>query len=146
MTKEELAAKLNGIDYPAERSISRDLIHAAKHAGLIILCGASDDLMEFYGAQRDEIGCYDGGTAYVDVQGVLPDRDTLEEDDEIAEYVNRKNAARAIEALWCKEDGYNWTYSTDIPHATFEVLEDGEPYCRGLVFALADARPLEASA
>ena len=123
---------------PAHRNISRDLILAAKHAGLIILCGASDDLMEFYGAQRDEIGCNDGGTAYVDAQGVLPDLDTLEEDEEIAEYVTRQKAARAIEALWCDEEGYSWTYRTEIPHATFEMIEDGGPYCRGLVFALAD--------
>ena len=31
-----------------------------------------------------------------------------------------------------------WTYMTDIPHATFDVMDDGELYCRGIVFALAD--------
>lgn len=136
MTKEELAAQLNGLEYPTR--IPGSLIVAAQSAGLVILCGASDDLMEFYGARREEIGCYEGGTAFVDADGVLPDRDCLDGDEEIAEYVQRQESAKAIEALWCKEDGYSWTYTTAIPHATFEVVEDEEPYCRGIVFALAD--------
>ncbi|QLJ16741.1 hypothetical protein H0H12_12770 [Pseudomonas putida] len=136
MTKEELAAQLKGLKYPTR--IPGALIVAAQSAGLVILCGASDDLMEFYGARREEIGCYDGGTAFVDADGVLPDRDCLDGDEELAEYVQRQKSAKSIEALWCKEDGYSWTYKTEIPHATFEVVEDEEPYCRGIVFALAD--------
>jgi len=136
MTKEELAAQLTGLEYPTR--IPGSLIVAAQSAGLVILCGASDDLMEFYGARREEIGCYDGGTAFVDIEGVLPDRDCLDGDEKIAEYVHRQKSAKSIEALWCKEEGYSWTYKTEIPHATFEVVEDGEPYCRGIVFALAD--------
>ncbi|MDF3928638.1 hypothetical protein [Pseudomonas putida] len=136
MTKEELAAQLNGLEHPTR--IPDPLIVAAQSAGLVILCGASDDLMEFYGARREEIGCYDGGTAFVDADGVLPDRDCLDGDEELAEYVQRQKSAKSIEALWCKEDGYSWTYKTEIPHATFEVVEDEEPYCRGIVFALAD--------
>ena len=136
MTKEELAAQLSGLEYPVR--IPGALIAAAQSSGLVILCGASDDLMEFYGARREEIGCYDGGTAFVDADGILPDRDCLDGDEEIAEYVQRQKSAKPIEELWCKEDGYSWTYKTDIPHATFEVVEDEEPYCRGIVFALAD--------
>ncbi|WP_110947063.1 hypothetical protein [Pseudomonas bohemica] len=142
MTKEELAAQLDGIQYPAHRAITKEHIAAAKEAGLVILYGASDDLMEFDGASREEIGCYDGGIALVDLQGVLPDRDSLEEDDEIAEYVMRKRQAKTIEALWCKEPGYSWTYKTVIPHATFEVMEDAENYCRGIVFSLTELEPL----
>ncbi|WP_054926212.1 hypothetical protein [Pseudomonas sp. NBRC 111142] len=138
MTKEELAAQLNGLEYPVR--IPGALIAAAQSSGLVILCGASDDLMEFYGARREEIGCYDGGFAYVDQAGVLPDPDCLDDDDSEAaqDYHQRKPYAKSIEAQWCKEDGYSWTYNTDIPHATFEVVEEGEPYCRGIVFALAD--------
>lgn len=138
MTKEELATQLNGIEYPTR--IPGALIVAAQSAGLVILCGASDDLMEFYGARREEIGCYDGGYAYVDQDGPLPDPDCLDDRDseEAMKYYQRKANAMPIEACWCKEEGYSWTYKTDIPHASFEVVEDGEPYCRGIVFALAD--------
>jgi hypothetical protein len=57
--------------------------------------------------------------------------------EELAARLGGRKTARKIEAVWA-EDGYSWTYRTDIPHATFEITEDGEPYCRGIVFALAD--------
>jgi hypothetical protein len=137
MTKEELAERIDGIQYPCR--IHEELIQIAQAAGLVIVYGASDDLMEFEGAHREEIGCYDGGFAYVDQHGVLPDPEWIDDDREaVQNYYHRKPNAKPIEALWCKEDGYSWTYKTDIPHATFEVMEDGEHYCRGIVFSLAD--------
>lgn len=138
MNKENLAAALTGIQYPCR--ISKELIQQAKEAGLMIVYGASDDLMQFDGAEREEIGCYDCGTALVDAQGVLPDRDSLEDDDELEAYFKRKPLAKPIEALWCKEPGYSWTYKTDIPHAIFEIMEDDGHYCRGIVFALSDLK------
>jgi hypothetical protein len=141
MIKEYLAALLDGIQYPAHGSIAKDQIEAAKAAGLVIVFGASDDLMELEGAIRDEFGCYDGGTALIDAIGLLPDRENIEDDDELKAYFKRKPLARRIEALWCKEDGYSWTYSTDIPHATFDVLDGEDHYCRGIVFALAELVP-----
>ena len=140
MSKEQLAVELNGIQYPAHRSITKEQIAAAKAAGLVIVFGASDDLMELEGAIRDEFGCYDGGTALIDAEGLLPERENIEDDDELQEYFKRKPQARKIEALWCKEDGYSWTYSTDIPHSTFDVLDGEDHYCRGIVFALADLK------
>jgi hypothetical protein len=107
-------------------------------SGLVIVYGASDDIMEFVGAIDDECGCCDGGTALVDKHGVL-DRSRVDDEDlhGMWEHVTREKSARKITAVWA-EDGYSWTYRTDIPHATFEITEDGEPYCRGIVFALAD--------
>lgn len=138
MTATELAAKLNGRTYGNE--ITREEEAEAEAAGLVVVYGASDDLMELEGAISDEFSCYDGGTALVDAKGLLPHRGEIDDgdDDALAGYFARKNAAKTIEALWCKEGGYSWTYKTDIPHATFDVLDDGEPYCRGIVFALAD--------
>ncbi|NMY32650.1 hypothetical protein HBR94_14200 [Pseudomonas sp. WS 5412] len=136
MNKEDLADRITGIAYPCR--IHKDLIQIANESGLVIVYGASDDLMEFEGASDEEIGCYGGGIALVDAKGVLPDRDSIDNDVELEQYFLRKAKAKPIEALWCKEDGYSWTYKTDIPHATFEVLEDADRYCRGIVFALAD--------
>ena len=46
--------------------------------------------------------------------------------------------ASTIKAIW--SDGeYSWRYETAIPCERFVVKEDGEPYCQGIVFALADA-------
>jgi hypothetical protein len=139
MSKEQLAAELNGIQYPAHRSITKEQIAWAKVAGLVILFGASDDLMEFEGAIRDEFGCYGGGTAWLDSEGLL-DRDQIDGDDEaIADFVERRKTASSIEAIWDR-DGFSWIYETDIPHSTFDVWEGEDGYCRGIVFALADLK------
>lgn len=140
MSKEKLAAELSGIQYPAHRSITADQIASAKAAGLVIVFGASDDLMEFEGAIRDEFGCYNGGTAWVDAKGLL-DRSQIddEDDDAIADFVKRRTDAKSIQAIW-DQDGFSWIYETDIPHATFDVWEAEDGYCRGIVFALADLK------
>ena len=137
MNAKGIAAALNGSQYPLR--IPTDIVKGAKEAGLVIVYGASDDLMEFEGAIRDELGA--PTTAYVDSKGLLPDRDSIRDDDELKDYFARQPHAKPIEALWCKEGEYSFTYRTDIPHETFEVLEDGcPPYCRGIVFALADVK------
>ncbi len=133
MTKEKFAALLNGREYRSE--ITKDEAAQAKAAGLVVVYGASDDLMEFDGAISDETGCYGGDTAYISADGLLTNDCS---DDDCPHFEKIKGAAATIEALWCDEPDYSWTYKTDIPHATFEVVEDGEPYCRGIVFALAD--------
>ena len=118
MTKEELAAKLTGIEYPVR--ISKELEAEAKAAGLVIVFGASDDLMEFRGTICDEVGAYDGGEVWIDDEGVMPHSfDELPHQDEksLEAYFKRKSKGgkRKIEALWCQEGDYSWTYRTEIP-------------------------------
>jgi hypothetical protein len=135
MTKEELAAELNGIEYSVR--IPREIVARACDCGLVIVYGASDDLIEFDGAMDDEAGAWEGSTHLVDSQGLLPVRENINDDDELESFFNRRKTAKTIKAHWDK-DGYSWTYETDIPHATFEVMDEGEKYCRGIVFAISD--------
>lgn len=136
-TLTEVAAALNGAQYPLR--IPKDVKAAARAAGILIIYGQSDDLMEFDGAFCDEIGAYDGVTAYLDADGVL-DRGAIDDDDDlaIADHVIRARKAAKIEALWEPGDGYSWKFETDIPHETFEIEDDGEPYCRGIVLSIKD--------
>ncbi len=137
MNAKQLAALLNGREYLHE--ITDEEAEQAKSAGLVVVVGASDDLIEFRGAIFDEGDCYDGGTILFDARGVIPSWESASESEESAkDYFERKAKARTIEALWAKEPRYSWTYKTDIPHETFEIVEDGEPYCRGIVFSLSD--------
>ena len=97
--------------------------------------GASDDLMEFRGAIYDEVSAYNGTTALVAADGLFePCGDNCKFS------ASAQKEAVEIDALWCAEDGVSWSYKTDIPHATFNVMEDGEVYCRGIVFALSSLR------
>ncbi len=132
MNAKELAALLTGCEYRNE--ITRELAAEAKKHGLVVVYGASDDLMEFEGVIRDEVGCYEGGTAYLTSDGLLTNEC---DDDECPSFAKLKAKAATIESEW-DNDGYSWTYKTEIPHETFEVVEDGDKYCRGIVFALAD--------
>lgn len=139
MNKDELALKLKNSEYPLK--ISKELIAAAKEEGLVIVYGASDDLMEFEGAIHDEAGAYEGVKVLIDEKGILPAWEQLMDDsptkDEVRDYFMREFQSSEIEAKWDSE-GYSFIYITSIPHATFDVMEDGEKYCRGICFSLSD--------
>lgn len=132
MNSHELAGTLNGCEYGKETGPAENQI--AKENGLVIVFGASDDLMEFRGAVNDEIGVYEGGEALFTKTGLLINEC---ENEDCPHFKRLMKTATPIEAKW-DTGGYSWVYETIIPHASFEVLENGEKYCRGIVFALSD--------
>lgn len=127
----DFAKRLNGREYLEE--ITKDEIRQAKEAGLVVVFGYSDDNAEFVGAIDDEIGCYDGGI-------LCFCKDGFHWDDSRNQYTG----PNVIEALWDVEleDGVNptWAYKTEIPHETFDIMEDGELFCRGIVFSIGDLK------
>ena len=141
MTPKDIAERLDGIEYDGRTFYSKvDVIAAdAKQHGIVIVYGASDDLMEFEGAFRDELGA--PCEAKIGIAGpAQPWEEVNHEDiDEARKYFEREREAKwSIESLWCKEPGISWTFETDIPHETFNIMEDGEVFCRGIVFSLND--------
>lgn len=135
MTKEELAKSLDGCAYLHETD-NVDM-QAIKEAGLVIVFGQSDDLMEFEGAICDEISCYDGGTAYILPDGLLTNGC---ENPDCPYFKVLQDKAQTIEALWCDNQDICWIYQTEIPHETFNVMDYGEIFCRGIVFDMADVK------
>lgn len=135
MTAKEFVDLLSGRDYMNE--ITRGEEEQAKAAGLVVVFGYSDDNMEFHGAIDAEVGCYDGGTVYITKDGVLSDPDC--DSDDCPYFAAAKKSATSIEAVWHDNGpGPAWTYETDIPHETFEILDEGEPWCIGIVFSVED--------
>ena len=132
MIAKEIAAILDGMEYGED--IKEHDIEYAKVNGAVIVFGASDDLMEFRGAIEDEVSCYEGGPAYLDENGLIVNKCDSEDCPYFAEKLLH---AKHIEAVWNSE-GYSWIYKTLIPHETFEILEEGEKYCRGIVFSMED--------
>lgn len=130
MTPQELAQRLNGREYGKE--ITKEEVALAKASGLVVVLGYSDDGMELAGFIMDEIGAYDGTTVYLTKEGILEKCE-----DECPHYQRALEKAQPLKAIWSR-DGYSWIYEAPFPHATFEVMEEGEKYCRGIVFALAD--------
>ena len=118
MTKESLAATLNGRQMGHE--ITREEEADAKNFQLVVVFGYSDDVVELRGAIHDEISAIGGCHFNVTRGGEVFSNEF------------------GIESVWCAPGEPAWTYKTDIPQATFEILEYDEVYCRGIVFSLAD--------
>lgn len=133
MNAKQLAELLNGREIGKE--ITKEEEKQAWDAGLVVVFGASDDLMEFRGAIHDEIDAYNGGTAQLTDQGLVKNECESEDCPHFKKQL--KNAAE-IEAHWCIDDEASWKFETTIEHETFEIKEDGEVYCVGIVFKLSD--------
>ena len=66
---------------------------------------------------------------------------TNECEDENCPYAEREQAkCKTIEAIWCPPSGGSWAYETEIPHAKFNIYEDEELYCVGIVFDMRSLR------
>ena len=148
MTRERFAARLNG------RSIGNEIDPheeaEAKANGLLVVFGASDDLCEFRGALYDEVGAWSGADIRIggssDKPELLPEiehdeRETLAKHGVLLAAAQRREGALKIKANWDAPDSPAWTYETDAPHVTFDILEDGEVWCRGIVIDLKDSLP-----
>lgn len=104
MTIQRVAELLNG------REVGKELVNSNEltlgKLGIVVVFGASDDLMEIRGAISDEFSCYDGGTAFLTKRGLF----------------------KAI----CEDEL--------CPHETFDIMENGEKFCKGIVFKLEDIK------
>lgn len=130
ITASDLAQRLTGNEYGLE--VSEAEARVAKENGLVIVYGYSDDNMEFEGAIHDEVGCYNGGKAFVSKSG-----EVYADDGCVPEEAKRN----MIEAVWCdRERDAAWSYKTDIPHEIFNIYEDGELFCVGIVFSMEDLK------
>ena len=136
LTAKELAARLYGRHYGCE--ITRTEEADAKAAGLIVMFGYSNDLVKVRGAIHVSARALEGTTIYLTPAGLVLNECA---DDDCPHYTRAKNAAAAVKAVWCAPNAPDWTFETDIPHATFDIIDpdDGLVCCRGIVFALADA-------
>lgn len=142
-TRESLAALLNGREYTEE--ITREEEQAAKISGLLVIFGASDDLMEFRGSIHDEIGAPNREPILFDAKGIIPPWEQINhnDEDEARAYFTRKQNAGVmnVQAIWCDNpDAPAWTYKTDLPHSTFEIKEGDEVFCRGIVIDMTELK------
>jgi len=126
MTIQGFAKMLDGREMGAE--MTREEKAQAKELGFVVVFGYSDDNAEIRGAINGEVSCYDETEIHLNQDGIFKDCEG-----ECKYSKAAKEKCKVIKGIWDKE-GYSWTYETDIPHATFDIMEDGEKYCRGIVF------------
>lgn len=136
VTSKDLSEKLNGIKYGGITQEHTDLAH---QNGLVIVYGASDDLMGFAGAISHEAGAWEGTTVRVNKFGVLNSVCEMECTKNCRDFDYDCKSAKTIKAIWGSK-GISWTYETDIPHETFDIMDGEEIYCRGIVFSIEDVK------
>lgn len=144
MTPIEFAARLEGRQIGNEITPAED--EQAREAGLVVIFGYSDDLIELRGAIRDEASAYNGTTLHLHragLIGIIPFSEC-----ERCHRRSRRAAelCRAVRCHWdyrCASDDTRWSWWIEADGgklgAGFTILdEDGDRYCRGLVLAIAD--------
>lgn len=142
LTVKDVAERLNGAEYPVH--MSREFRNELKRDGIVVAMGESDDLFSFYGAIDDDKYVYDGGTALIDREGLLPNRDDIDDDEMLERYFQRIKNPTEVKAIWAPSEelagapDVSWLIQMEPPHEMFNVMEDEGVFCRGVVFALSD--------
>lgn len=134
MTMREFAEMLSGREYGME--ITKNEERQAADNGLLLLYGYSDDNVEIAGAYNDEVGAFGGVTIYLSKTGVLHEPDCGQED--CPYYATARDVTKSVQAVWHDKGGPCWTFETDIPHERFNIYEDGELFCIGIVLSVED--------
>jgi hypothetical protein len=139
MTVKEWAEKISGFEYPADELDNLNKEMAAD--GIIIAYGVSDDLLAFRGVIYDEVGAYEGVGVRIASRGKGTAFIFDDEENKDTKEFNRKEIAamQKIKAIWAprnddEEVFASWLIETEIPHETFDIMEAGELFCRGIVF------------
>lgn len=134
---QDLAGLLNGREYRNE--ITREEIALAKKIGLVVIFGYSDDGVSIRGAIDDDAGAFDGTTFNLDAKGIVKPWDEIDhrDEDECADYFARKGKGAKVIAKW-DHSGYSWFIESTAQAATFDIMEDDERFCRGIVIDVRD--------
>jgi hypothetical protein len=142
MNIKQFAEKLNGREYL--REITPEEERQAKDLGYAVIFGYSDDLAEIRGTDNGEAGCYGGGTFYITRDGKILENECGDED--CPYFEKEKEKCLAVRACWCEEEEYSWTFEQDIDskfdfdYEVFDIFDDDEKFCQGIVIDLKSAR------
>lgn len=135
MTIKEIADKLNGREYGLE--VLPGEAAELKAAGIVVVYGYNDDCIEFEGAVETEIGIWDTGDIPL-LNGVPFDVPCATEEFETSYCPLLKEVAKRLKYIKAKFGGNGWEFDADFPHEKFTILEEGDAFGVGLVYALAD--------
>lgn len=136
-TLETFAKELDGREYGDEiKDIECE--HAAD-ANLLVVFGYSDDSVEFRGAFADGAGASSRERkTYFTRKGLLQPHDQRDCECPFCGYAAAVAAAMSVTS---SRDKNGWHFATDLSHAKFRVMKDGEQFCEGLVIQLPEAAP-----
>lgn len=140
MDAKELAKLLNGRNYGNE--ITKEEEKIAKENYLVVIFGCSDDCVELRGAIDEEFGDH---LIYFNKKGLVENECN---DGDCPYFEEIKEQSAKIQPEFCNypdmPNGWGFKANnadgTEIPCETFDIMEDGEVFCRGIVFSLDDVK------
>ena len=152
-TKEEFALRLHrnecsnllpGECYNETKDNDRAI---AKENGFIVMYGQGDSDVIICGAAEGEFCTYEGSTIYTIDDRIIENEIlcdfTLEYSHETLVKSLVKHGfvktTKKINVIWSKSE-IQWKFETDIPHATFDIMEGSEIFCRGIVISQEDLK------
>lgn len=148
ITAQEVADRMHGREYRHEDIYTDDLLKAAN---LLVVYGASDDLLEVGGVINEDFPAWEGTTVYLFntpkgwrlvVEGELEDLTELIQDSPLSDLILVDSLKTYwIKSEWCPEiEGKvyaSWLITAKLPEGMraypFGIQDEGELYCRGLV-------------
>lgn len=150
----QIKEKINGIEYGTK--IDNSIIDIAKNNNIVIIRGASDDLIDFEGAIYNELDCYSDNIEEIYIiphnGKYFAEYDTVEDlrfgsydlTNLLQTFLKEKlEKSIKIQVAYCgvfNKDGWGFQVETPkgykIDYDTFDILEDGALYCRGLILDL----------
>ncbi len=146
MKKEELASLLNGRGYRNE--LTNEEEKQALESGLVVVYGQSDDICEFRGAINNELCApvtskieKPGEMALTIINGDTYYKPIEEYSALIPQEGCNLHKPNLVDVEWAPDNlDCSWLITSDIPHSPFDIMEDGELYCRGIVFDIKDLK------
>lgn len=122
---DKLHEEINNIEY---RKVPHEgILNFMTDNKLIVIQGQSDDILDMYGFRSEEFSARDG----------FSHKDYECEDFQREEFEVLKDCE--IEMLWCPGDKRSWLVQANDKYnkKEFNVMEDGEVYCTGLIIDLS---------
>ena len=119
------ATKFDGREYG--REFTKEEVRELKEKGIVVLYGASDDLCELDGAIYDENDCY------------MADENMYCEFTITKDGFNESTIDNINKLQITRNHGvWNYKISGLFNYEEFTIVEDGEPYCRAMLFYKED--------
>jgi len=120
-----------------------------KNLGFVAIFGYSEDTILFRGAIYDFVDAGNGTEFKLRSTHILPKtcgcnceycgfNSVKAEKLQVLLHDPTARPARSVRQRRRRGESFTWTFITSVPHATFEVFDEGSPYCRGIIIDTKD--------
>lgn len=135
INRKQFAKLLDKRQYRNEMTMQEEKL--AKENGLLVIFGASDDLLEFRGLISEEIPAYEGCSAFI-IKNKIGELSVIEEN-KFKKYTTNKEVEIKIPNIRIIADfnptfiDTSWLISSEIENSSFDIFDGNDLFCRAIV-------------